>query len=302
MTTRDSQTPTQGDTTGTEPKIPQELPASDPRRNEVPDTPPRAGRRRKKTKRGLILIVLAVAGPATAEDWSIERFQWSGSTQRIVALEIVNPHGDVRTRSSGINEIEVLANIQNAPGDPYEAVVRIADETVPFRIEVEWKLREGADTGESKSGMEKRRVDLTVIVPRMSPLMVRTAAGLIEAKGHGAAVAAESESGEIRIKTEGTVSARSNRGAIDAVLGTIDQKTFSTFETTTGDITVWLPAGAAVTVEAQTEGVISTDYSIDIRRAEGGSRKNATATIGGGGPQLKIQTIRGQVRLFRTLK
>lgn len=247
-------------------------------------------------------IVLIIAVPATADDWSIERFQWSGSTKSGAAIEIVNQHGDVRTRSSGINEVEVLANIQHAPGDPYEAVVQISDETTPFAIDVEWKLREGAAAGDSTPGMAKRRVDLTVIVPRTSELTVRTATGLVEAKGHGAAVVAESASGDIRVSTEGKVSARTERGTIDAVLSRVDRTKSSTFETTTGDITVWLPADAAVTVEAETRGVISTDYSIEIRHDETDSRKIATATIGGGGPQLKIQTIRGQVRLFRTPK
>ena len=44
MTTRVSEKPTQGDTAATEPKIPQELSASDARGNEVAATPPSTGR------------------------------------------------------------------------------------------------------------------------------------------------------------------------------------------------------------------------------------------------------------------
>src|SRR5262245_26885057 len=61
MTSRVSQTPTFGDTTATEPKASQELPAFDPNGNEAPDTPSPTGRRRKKTKGSLILVVLVVA-------------------------------------------------------------------------------------------------------------------------------------------------------------------------------------------------------------------------------------------------
>jgi len=64
MTSSVSETPTQGDTAATAPKIPQELPASDARGNEVPATSPPTGRRRKKTKGGLILVVLVVAAIA----------------------------------------------------------------------------------------------------------------------------------------------------------------------------------------------------------------------------------------------
>jgi membrane fusion protein YbhG len=64
MTSKVSETATQGDTTATEPNIPEVLPASDPHRNEAPATPPPTGRRRKKTKGTLILFMLVVAAIA----------------------------------------------------------------------------------------------------------------------------------------------------------------------------------------------------------------------------------------------
>ena len=64
MTSRVSETPSQGDTTATEPKISQELPGSDTRENEASATRPPTGRRRKKRRGGLILAVLVVAAVA----------------------------------------------------------------------------------------------------------------------------------------------------------------------------------------------------------------------------------------------
>jgi hypothetical protein len=246
-----------------------------------------------------LCIVLLVAARAASGDWTIEKFQWSGDASSTTPLEIVNQHGDVRTRSSGIDEIEVLANIQRMANDPFIAVVKIHDEASPVKIAVEWKLREDAVAGAATDEMTRRRVDVTVILPRLAPLRVETSDGLIEAKGHGAAVTAESVSGEIRLSTEGTVTARTDRGAIDAVLTGVEWDVPAIFTTGTGDITVWLPAEAEATVEAETQGVISTDYSIDILRAEPDDRKVASATIGGGGSKIQIQTIRGQIRLFR---
>ena len=63
-----------------------------------------------------------------------------------------------------------------------------------------------------------------------------------------------------------------------------------------------LGATAAVTVAAETTGVISTDYSIDIEHGASRNHKIATATLGGGGPKLEIRTLRGDIRLFRTLQ
>src|SRR6185436_9871753 len=64
MTSRGSETPTQGDTTATEPKTPQVLPASDARTSEAPATPPPLRRRRKKTKGRLILVMVVIAAIA----------------------------------------------------------------------------------------------------------------------------------------------------------------------------------------------------------------------------------------------
>ncbi|HEX3228737.1 MAG TPA: hypothetical protein VHQ95_07210, partial [Pyrinomonadaceae bacterium] len=64
MTSRVSETPTQGDTTATEPKTPQVLPASDARTSEAPATPPPLRRRRKKTKGSLILVMVVIAAIA----------------------------------------------------------------------------------------------------------------------------------------------------------------------------------------------------------------------------------------------
>ena len=63
MTSRVSETRTQGDTTATEPDIPPVLQSSDLGRNEAPATPLRT-RRHRKNKGGLILLMLVVAAIA----------------------------------------------------------------------------------------------------------------------------------------------------------------------------------------------------------------------------------------------
>ena len=255
--------------------------------------------RKSMRRAGWLGIALLVSAQAWSGDWTIEKFQWSGDATSTTPIEIINHHGDVRTRSSGIDEIAVLANIQRMEDDPFTSHVEVIEVDSPIRIDISWTLREEASPDDATDEMAKRRVDVTVILPRSAPLRVETSDGLIEVKGHGAEVTAQSTSGDIRLSTEGAFVATTDRGAIDAVIKGSDWRGPATFETVTGDITVWLPKKVSADVEAETQGVISTDYSIDVQRAGPDDRKVASAVIGGGGPKIQIQTTRGQIRLFR---
>src|SRR5262245_60115707 len=120
MTSRVSETPTQGDTTATEPKIPQVLPASDTRRNETPAAPPPTRRRRKKTKGGLILVVLVVAAIALLV-WYIfiRRPSVQGAQNLIVAPgRIAGDEATVSAKTAGrVREIRVREGDSVRAGD-----------------------------------------------------------------------------------------------------------------------------------------------------------------------------------------
>ena len=120
MTSRVSETQTQGDTAATEPEIPQVPPASDPRKNEGPATSPPTGRRRKKTKGGLILIVLVVAAIALLVWYIFIRRPALKGAENLVVVpgRIAGDEATVSAKTAGrVREIRVREGDSVRAGD-----------------------------------------------------------------------------------------------------------------------------------------------------------------------------------------
>jgi DUF4097 and DUF4098 domain-containing protein YvlB len=100
------------------------------------------------------------------------------------------------------------------------------------------------------------------------------------------------------INCEGAVDARAMTGSVSA-----DLKSFSAsyFETTTGGVTLRLPANAAFNLDARTTtGHVSTDYTF-MGEVTGERKFSAGAEIkgstNGGGQEIKIRTTTGSVQV-----
>jgi HlyD family secretion protein len=136
MTSRVSEKKTEGETTATEPKIPQALPASVPRRNEAPPTPPRTGRRpKKKTRGGLILFMLVVAAIALLV-WFvlIRRPALRGAENLVVAPgRIAGDDATVSAKTAGrVREIRVREGDSVRAGD---VIAMLDDDQVRARAD-----------------------------------------------------------------------------------------------------------------------------------------------------------------------
>jgi HlyD family secretion protein len=115
-----SETRTQGDTTVTEPEISQVPPASDPRRNEAPATPPRTRRSRKKSKRGLILFMLVVASIALLVWYIFIRRPSLQAAQNLIVApgRIAGDEATVSAKTAGrVREIRVREGDSVRAGD-----------------------------------------------------------------------------------------------------------------------------------------------------------------------------------------
>ncbi len=260
---------------------------------------------------GLILLAVTLAcwapaaiGEETDEElrkhWKIEKFQWQGPLGESSGLDILNELGDVRTRLSNDREVYVSAVIQRHEADPHQADVRIGEKDGKMTIETVFAAAESFDPEILTPGMARRRIDLTVIVPLGARLDVRTVKGLIEAKGLESDVTATSVSGDVVVSILGSLEARTERGEITATFKSTEWQAPPALETLTGDIHLWLPQDADVTVRAETTGLITTDYSIRIESEPAPSeQKAATARIGQGKGRLSIHSTKGSVRILR---
>jgi len=264
-----------------------------------------------------LLATLAFVTPASADPLTLDEgtseferssTQWLESIEAGGTVAVVNPFGNVYARFGGYdNQVEILATTQRLETELPELVVGVEQVEGGLDIVVgPARPTAGGATGaapvaDSKSFETRDRVDLVVFVPQGATLDVRTDDDLIEVKGLKGDVIASSVKGDVRIRSiEGRVRAKTTRGQISAMLETDATKQAQELTTETGDIEVHIWEDANFHVRIATSGEISTDFSLTVehRRFEEPG-KLAEAVVGQGGPELRLSSKRGRVRLLR---
>lgn len=226
-------------------------------------------------KLGVILFAAALAACArpssrtSDEVFKLDSFRWraEGTPQGVIIA--TNEWGDLRVRTAQRGGLVVSAMIQKigTTKDELEISIEESAETVVVRV----VPRVAAPRG---------RVDLTLIIPPGKRLEGATRDGLAEIKYKGDVVA-RTRGGNILIETPAHASAHSETGGITAKLsGNAWQQALS-FASGSGDITIWL----------------QEDANLVLRTATGGGTPPVETTLGEGGPELRIDSIHGDVRV-----
>ncbi|MFZ0429710.1 MAG: DUF4097 family beta strand repeat-containing protein [Acidobacteriota bacterium] len=135
-----------------------------------------------------------------------------------------------------------------------------------------------------------------------------TAGGDIDLKGASGAVDAKTAGGDLELKSvSGPIQARTAGGEIDAELTAVSGS--SSLKTAGGDIQLHLPAGAGATIHALIKisgnwERESTEYGIycdlqpvsPVRDAQA-EEIRADIALGGGGPDIYLETVNGNIRI-----
>ena len=151
----------------------------------------------------------------------------------------------------------------------------------------------------------------------MGNINAKTTGGGITIGSVEGAVEATISGGSIRIDRAGSVNAKTSGGSItvEEVMGNINAKTTGgsikayisgqpegdcSLETTGGNVTAYLVEDIAVNVDAKTTGGrVSSDIPVTMV-VQGKIRGNRLqGAINGGGPQLKLRTFGGSIRLHK---
>ena len=240
------------------------------------------------------------AGPASEHvDGQKQTARWVETIPSSGTVRVRNPFGNVYARFGGYeNQVELLATTQRLERELPELAVTV--DTVEQGLEVAVRFGDGGDSSRATGD----RVDLVLFVPRGATLDVETRDGSIEVKKLLGDVNATSVSGDLRLQSiGGRVQGKTARGKISATLETGATLEPQGLYTVTGEIEVWIGEDAELSVDLATSGEISTDFSIEIehRRDEEPS-KYAVATVGKGGPELRLRSKQGRVRLLRLQK
>lgn len=176
----------------------------------------------------------------------------------------------------------------------------------------------------------ERRVSMTVLVPRSVKLRVGTGNGAVTVEGAGSEVEASTGNGRVRVSgtegrvhvstgngavevrdakaevrvstgngdvdvttAEGPVEVSSGNGDIDVRMSALRARDDMEFSTGSGSVRLTLPANFNGELDATTgNGTINTDFDLKVKGRL--DPRHVRATIGDGGPMLRMSTGNGR--------
>lgn len=173
----------------------------------------------------------------------------------------------------------------------------------------------GHGDGNLELDSDEARIEFTVRVPAGVKFVGRVVDGDIRAEGLASAVDVATVTGDVRVQTSGTARAASVSGSVDATFGETDGDEME-FASVSGDVTVRMANGVGAEVSANTlSGEIESDFDLRMRPMTGDDEdededddgfnininigRQASGTIGRGGPELSVNTVSGDIRLRR---
>ncbi|NIY11967.1 MAG: DUF4097 family beta strand repeat protein [Gemmatimonadetes bacterium] len=153
-----------------------------------------------------------------------------------------------------------------------------------------------AGGGQMNTNRNDVQVDFRVRVPAGVAFSGHTVNGDIEAEGLGGNVLAGTVNGSVDVQTAGFAEANTVNGDITCRVGTNRFRDGVEFETVNGSITIEMPDGLDADFRASTvNGSIDSDFPILVTGKV--SPRSVRGTIGQGGPELRLSTVNGSIRL-----
>lgn len=210
-------------------------------------------------------------------------------------LELKATNGKIRVSAIDGDEIRVEAT-RVAKGSTDEAAkaalndVKITESATADRVAL------SSSTEGLQLNFKGHRVDYDVKVPRTLQLSIKSMNGDIDVEGVSGFVRVESTNGRISATGLGQ-GADFNlvNGEVKADFASIGDRGLRC-KTTNGQVVVTVPADAKATIAGRiTNGAIRTE-NLNLQTTEE-SRRRLDATIGGGGPELRIETMNGEIRI-----
>lgn len=247
-----------------------------------------------------LLAASAFAVPAAAQQRP--DFTWEGTIPRGRWLYVRNLNGSIRVDKASGGKAEVTAEkrVRRGSGDEVRIEARklANDDIIICAI---WFENTTCDEdGYRTRGNERwnRRnevsVEFTVHLPDGVKLVSSSINGAIRIDGATSEIDASTVNGSINASTTGgPVRAQTVNGGIEVRMrdaGTADLD----FETVNGSIDIELPADLNAELDMRTvNGRVSSDFPLTITGRI--NPRHIRATIGKGGPRLKVSTVNGSV-------
>jgi len=254
-------------------------------------------------KTSLFALTLTAAAASGAVGQSSD-FDWRGRLQPGQTVEIRGVNGDVRAEAGTDATVRVTADRHGRRDDPSSVRIEVVEHSggvticavypTPRNARQENECRPGG--GKNNTSNNDVQVDFVVQVPANVKFAAHTVNGDIHAEGMRADVRAETVNGSVDVYTSGFAEASTVNGNITCRLGRSSFEEDVEFETVNGSITIEMPEGLNANFRANTvNGGIDSDFPILVTGKV--SRRSLRGSIGNGGPELRLSTVNGSIRL-----
>jgi hypothetical protein len=255
----------------------------------------------------LATAALLLVAPRASAQGRIEReaFTWAGTIREGRWIMVKNLRGSIEV-SRGGDKVEVIATRRTRRGDAdyvrFE-VQKFGASEENVLICALWGDNSDCDEENYRSRSDRRSrdndivVDFSVRLPRGVKVSVQTANGDVRVEDAAAEVDASGVNGNVIVSTVGgPINARTVNGYVRATMGRFDLNSDLRFSSVNGSVAVEFTGDINADVELQTQnGRFVTDFPITITGRI--DPRRLRATLGKGGPRLRLTTINGNVEL-----
>lgn len=212
------------------------------------------------------------------------------------SVEIRNTNGQIQVEPGEDGKVEVVATRIARAGSDEDARnalkrIEIVESISPNKVEL--------DSSHGGAGFEinvSKKVDYVVRVPRWANVTVTTTNGEIRASGVAGALRAETTNGAIKAtEIDGSVRMETTNGDVTLELTRITEAGV-TCATTNGAIDLTMSSAAKATFDVETNNGSIDPTGFDLKVSDQ-TRRHLRASVGGGGPTIKLETTNGGIRL-----
>jgi hypothetical protein len=254
-----------------------------------------------------VALVLAFAGLAAGEAGaqlvgrSETVYTWRGTIPDGRLFTIRNFNGPITVRPAAGNTTELRAEKKPRGGASVTDVAFDVRTSSNGDVTV-CATRDDDSCDGSRRGHDNWRhreitVEMTVLVPRGVRVRLGPGNGEVEVRGAKGRVHVSTGNGDVTVATsEGPVEVSSGNGDIDVRMAALRAREDMEFHTGSGDVHVTLPANYNGELDASTgNGTIQSDFDLKVKGRF--DPRHVRATIGDGGPMLRMTTGNGEFEI-----
>ena len=244
-------------------------------------------------------LILALLAPlAFASDAA--PFNWSGYVPAGKAISIHGISGSIHAERGTSGQVEVTARRSGTRNDPNEVQIQVVPQG-DGGVKICAVYPNGNDCNGSKNGNDRQnsdvKVEFTVKVPAQVHFNGNNVNGDIEIADVLGEAQAHTVNGNVKITASEKVEAHTVNGNIVAAVTGVARQPMG-FHTVNGSIDLTLSGGSSAQVSAHAvNGNLTTDFPITVKGEFG--NKSMSGAVGSGGPEIKMNTVNGSVRLHR---